>query len=117
MWRSSPVTTTRPTSTATSGSWRAAARPRGWPRSSRPSKPPPTSWTHDRGMSTDDTTPAPTVWACLSYDDAPAALRLLVDVFGFEERLVVRDTDGREVRHAELVWPFGGGVMLGSRDA
>ena len=71
------------------------------------------STTHSTAV---DTTPAPTIWPCLSYTDADAALRTLVDAFGFEERLVVRGGDGRPVEHAELVWPDGGGVMLGSYD-
>ena len=58
------------------------------------------------------TTPAPTVWPAFRADDAPALIRFLVDVLGFEETLVVRD--GPLVVHAELAWPPGGGVMLGS---
>jgi uncharacterized glyoxalase superfamily protein PhnB len=57
--------------------------------------------------------PAPTVWPALRYDDAPGAVRFLVDVFGFREALVVPD-EGGDVVHAELRWPEGGGVMLGS---
>ena len=63
------------------------------------------------------TAPAPAVWACLTYADASAAIRFLVDAFGFEERAVYRGEDGRAVAHAELVWPLGGGVMLGSASA
>lgn len=55
----------------------------------------------------------PTVWPALRYDDAPAAVRILVDVFGFREALVVTDDRG-DVQHAELRWPEGGAVMLGS---
>jgi uncharacterized glyoxalase superfamily protein PhnB len=58
--------------------------------------------------------PAPTVWPTLSCRDALAEIRFLVDAFGFEETLVVKDEGGREVAHAELRWPEGGGVMLGS---
>jgi uncharacterized glyoxalase superfamily protein PhnB len=54
------------------------------------------------------------VWPCLVYEDAPAAIRFLVDAFGFEERLVVKDDDDPSVIHAELRWPEGGGVMLGT---
>jgi uncharacterized glyoxalase superfamily protein PhnB len=54
-----------------------------------------------------------TVWPALRYDDAPGALRLLVDVFGFREALVVPDDSG-DITHAELRWPEGGGVMFGS---
>ncbi len=56
----------------------------------------------------------PTVWPCLSYRDALAGIDFLKRAFGFEETLVVKGEDGREVHHAELRWPEGGGVMLGS---
>jgi uncharacterized glyoxalase superfamily protein PhnB len=55
----------------------------------------------------------PTVWPALRYDDAPGALRFLVDVFGFREALVVPD-DAGDITHAELRWPAGGAVMFGS---
>ncbi|WP_236793978.1 VOC family protein [Amycolatopsis sp. GM8] len=55
----------------------------------------------------------PTVWPALRFDDAPAAIRIIVDVFGFREALVVPG-EGGHVQHAELRWPEGGGVMLGS---
>ncbi|MET9628637.1 VOC family protein [Lentzea sp. NPDC006480] len=60
------------------------------------------------------TTPAPTCWPGLSYSDAPAAIRFLVEAFGFKEHLVVPGEADGEVVHCELVWPEGGGVMLGS---
>ncbi|SER61467.1 Uncharacterized conserved protein PhnB, glyoxalase superfamily [Lentzea xinjiangensis] len=60
------------------------------------------------------TTPAPTCWPTLSYRDAPAAIRFLVEAFGFAEHLVVPGEAEGEVVHCELVWPEGGGVMLGS---
>ncbi len=63
---------------------------------------------------TTTTTAAPTVWPALRYDDARAAIRFLVEAFGFEERLVVPGAGDRDVAHAELRWPLGGGVMLGS---
>jgi uncharacterized glyoxalase superfamily protein PhnB len=53
------------------------------------------------------------VWPALRYHDAPAALRFLIDVFGFREALVVPD-DAGDIAHAELRWPEGGGCMLGS---
>jgi uncharacterized glyoxalase superfamily protein PhnB len=59
-------------------------------------------------------TSQPTVWPALRYTDARAAIRFLVEAFGFEERLVVPSEDDRDVVHAELRWPLGGGVMLGS---
>ncbi|HVW43556.1 MAG TPA: VOC family protein [Amycolatopsis sp.] len=54
-----------------------------------------------------------TVWPALRYDEAPGAIRFLVDVVGFREALVVPDEQG-DIVHAELRWPEGGGVMLGS---
>jgi uncharacterized glyoxalase superfamily protein PhnB len=64
-----------------------------------------------------DSTPPKSIWPCVNYRDAPAAIRFLVDAFGFEERCAYR-ADGRPdvVVHAELRWPEGGGVMLGSAD-
>lgn len=59
-----------------------------------------------------DQQPAKTVWPCLNYDDAHAAITFLVDAFGFQETAVHNDEKGR-VAHAELRWPEGGGVMLG----
>jgi uncharacterized glyoxalase superfamily protein PhnB len=59
------------------------------------------------------TTPSPTVWPSLRYTDAPAAIRFIVDVLGFDETLVVLGEDGA-VHHCQLTWPPGGGVMLGS---
>ena len=58
---------------------------------------------------------SPTVWPIVAYRDARAAIGFLVKAFGFEERAVyARDDDPAVVEHAELRWPLGGGVMLGS---
>ena len=54
------------------------------------------------------------VWPCLNYADAHAAIRFLTDAFGFVSTLTVEGGPGRPVAHAELRWPEGGGVMLGS---
>ncbi|HEY2520683.1 MAG TPA: VOC family protein [Streptosporangiaceae bacterium] len=59
-----------------------------------------------------DTTPAPQVWPTLRAEDAPGLIRFLVDAFGFEETVVY--ADGGQVHHAQLSWPEGGGIMLGS---
>ena len=59
-----------------------------------------------------DTTPPPQVWPTLRANDARALIRFLVDVVGFEETAVYGEGD--VVHHAELSWPPGGGVMLGS---
>ncbi|MGW4891625.1 VOC family protein [Kitasatospora sp. NPDC004240] len=56
--------------------------------------------------------PAPQVWPSLRARDARALIRFLVDAFGFEE--VVAYGEDSFVAHAELAWPEGGGVMLGS---
>jgi uncharacterized glyoxalase superfamily protein PhnB len=62
-----------------------------------------------------DKTPPPQVWPTLRANDARALIRFLVDVVGFEETAVYGDGD--VVHHAELAWPPGGGVMLGSARA
>jgi len=62
--------------------------------------------------------PAPAVlWQTLTYDDAPAAIDFLVKAFGFEERARYAGDDPQTIVHAELRWPGGGGVMLGSAKA
>jgi uncharacterized glyoxalase superfamily protein PhnB len=59
-----------------------------------------------------DKTPAPQVWPTLRARDARALIRFLVDAFGFEETAVYGEGD--RVDHAELCWPPGGGIMLGT---
>jgi uncharacterized glyoxalase superfamily protein PhnB len=61
---------------------------------------------------TDTKTPPPQVWPSLRARDARALIRFLVDAFGFEETVVYGDGD--RVDHAQLSWPLGGGIMLGS---
>src|SRR5919112_6501124 len=61
---------------------------------------------------TDAKIPPPQVWPRLRARDARALIRFLVDAFGFEETVVYGDGD--RVDHAQLSWPLGGGVMLGS---
>lgn len=56
--------------------------------------------------------PAPQVWPTLRAKDARSLIRFLVDAFGFEETAVYGDGD--RVDHAQLSWPLGGGIMLGS---
>jgi uncharacterized glyoxalase superfamily protein PhnB len=58
------------------------------------------------------TTPEPQVWPTLRAHDAQALIRFLVEAFGFEETVVY--ADGDMVHHAQLSWPEGGGIMLGS---
>jgi uncharacterized glyoxalase superfamily protein PhnB len=63
-----------------------------------------------------DKTPPPQVWPTLRARDARGLIRFLVDAFGFEETVVYGEGD--RVDHAQLSWPLGGGIMLGSaRDA
>ena len=57
-------------------------------------------------------TPPPQVWPTLRARDARALIRFLVGAFGFEETVVYGDGD--RVDHAQLSWPLGGGIMLGS---
>lgn len=60
-------------------------------------------------------TPITHIWPTLTYNDAPAAIDFLTRAFGFEERARYTRNDAPEiVEHAELAWPLGGGVMLGS---
>jgi uncharacterized glyoxalase superfamily protein PhnB len=59
-----------------------------------------------------DNTPPPQVWPSLRARDALALIRFLVDAFGFEDTVVY--ADGATVHHAQLSWPPGGGIMLGS---
>ncbi|GGK85366.1 VOC family protein [Mangrovihabitans endophyticus] len=56
--------------------------------------------------------PAPQVWPTLRAHDARGLIRFLTEAFGFHEVLVLGEGD--RVDHAELSWPAGGGIMLGS---
>ncbi|MFD8479956.1 VOC family protein [Kitasatospora sp. NPDC059673] len=56
--------------------------------------------------------PPPQVWPTLRARDARALIAFLVEAFGFEATTVY--ADGDLVEHAELAWPLGGGIMLGS---
>jgi uncharacterized glyoxalase superfamily protein PhnB len=59
----------------------------------------------------------PFVWACVNYRDAPAAIRFLTGAFGFVPTATyAAEGDEAIVHHAELLWPEGGGIMLGSAD-
>lgn len=63
-------------------------------------------------MNETPSTPPPTVWPTFSAHDARGLIAFLVKAFGFEETAVYGAGD--RVEHAELSWPPGGGVMLGS---
>ena len=55
------------------------------------------------------------VWPLPSYRDARAGIAFLAGAFGFEERATfAREGDPAVIEHAELRWPLGGGVMLGT---
>ncbi|MGW0732387.1 VOC family protein [Streptomyces sp. NPDC002851] len=67
----------------------------------------------------------PSVWPTLQAHDAPALIDFLVDTVGFTRTAVypVYEDVGYEdvgyedvgaVAHAQLDWPEGGGIMLGS---
>ncbi|MGA2528532.1 MAG: VOC family protein [Acidimicrobiales bacterium] len=60
----------------------------------------------------DDDAPPPQVWPTLRAKDARGLIKFLVVAFGFEE--VVSYGEGDHLEHAQLAWPEGGGVMLGS---
>ncbi|MGW7274736.1 VOC family protein [Streptomyces sp. NPDC054864] len=57
---------------------------------------------------------APDVWPSLQAHDAPALIDFLVGTVGFLRTAVYEDGD--RVAHAELDWPEGGAIMLGSYD-
>jgi uncharacterized glyoxalase superfamily protein PhnB len=55
------------------------------------------------------------VWPILTYRDGRAAIAFLTKAFGFEERAVyAREDNPSVIEHAELRWPLGGGIMLGT---
>ena len=61
---------------------------------------------------TETKTPPPGVWPTLRARDARALIKFLTEALGFEATVVY--ADGDQVHHAELAWPAGGGIMLGS---
>src|SRR6185437_862537 len=63
-------------------------------------------------MTETKTPPPPNVWPTLRANDAPGLIKFLSEALGFEATAVY--ADGDKVHHAELAWPPGGGVMLGS---
>jgi uncharacterized glyoxalase superfamily protein PhnB len=75
-----------------------------------------TASTSDTSTGTGTKDPAaPMVWPTLTYRDARAAITFLTTAFGFTEQAVyARESDPSIVEHAQLRWPPGGGVMLGS---
>jgi uncharacterized glyoxalase superfamily protein PhnB len=59
-----------------------------------------------------DVAPSPNVWPTVKARDAVGLIAFLEEALGFET--VVVHGDGDWVDHAELAWPLGGGVMIGS---
>ena len=58
---------------------------------------------------------SPGIWPTLNYADAPSGIEFLREAFGFTVKLVVPDDDDPTIiEHAQLTWPEGGGVMLGT---
>lgn len=55
---------------------------------------------------------ASAVWPSFQARDALAMIEFLTSVYGFSRTAVY--ADGGTVAHAQLDWPEGGGVMLGS---
>lgn len=51
------------------------------------------------------------IWAALNFADAPAGIRFMIDVLGFEEDLVVPGEEAGVVEHSQLRWPEGGVVQ------
>lgn len=65
-------------------------------------------------MTTNDNRPTH-IWPTLIYRDAPAAIDFLTNGLGFTTAIVVpNETDQSVVEHCQLLWPEGGGIMLGS---
>ena len=56
--------------------------------------------------------PTPQVWPTLQARDARALIECYVSTFGFVATAVYGEGD--RVDHAQLDWPEGGGLMLGS---
>ncbi len=53
------------------------------------------------------------LWPILHYADTREAVRFLVDVVGMTPAAVAEDDEG-DVVHAELRWPGGGAIVVGS---
>ena len=57
------------------------------------------------------------IWAPVTYTDARAGIRFLVDVLGFEEQLVVAAPDDESmIVHSQIRWPEGGLVQVNTYD-
>lgn len=56
------------------------------------------------------------IWPAVACMDAPAMIRLAVDVLGFTEQVVVRGEGPGEISHSQLAWPEGGVVQIATAD-
>jgi uncharacterized glyoxalase superfamily protein PhnB len=56
------------------------------------------------------------VFPNLGYRDARAAIRFLIEAFGFEEVAVYDGEREGSIGHADLRWPAGGAVSLHSAE-
>lgn len=63
-------------------------------------------------MTESSSLPPAQVWPSLKAHDAPALITFCVEVLGFVATAVY--AEGDTVHHAQLDWPEGGGLMLGS---
>ena len=57
------------------------------------------------------------VWPGLIYRDGQAALKFLTEGLGFTLVASYPGAAEGSIAHAELAWPSGGGIMIGSVDA
>ncbi|TDW23273.1 VOC family protein [Kribbella kalugense] len=57
------------------------------------------------------------VWPGLHYRDGQAALKFLTEGLGFTVIASYAGVTDGSIAHAELAWPTGGGIMMGSADA
>jgi uncharacterized glyoxalase superfamily protein PhnB len=57
------------------------------------------------------------VWPGLIYRDGQGALKFLTEGLGFTVVASYPGAAEGSIAHAELAWPFGGGIMMGSVDA
>ena len=63
-------------------------------------------------MNAPNSGPAPTVWPTMQAKNAHQLIDFLVDKVGFIKTAAY--AEGDEIVHAQLDWPEGGGIMLGS---
>lgn len=54
------------------------------------------------------------IWPAIQSPDAPALIRLAVEVLGFTEQIVVPGDRPGVVAHSQLAWPEGGVVQISS---